>query len=74
LSSLDLTCRNLDSHAIVVRKELRGAALPGADLPWSGQKRKLGECGVTGRQGVSRECDEVKAMVATGMIARASLL
>jgi len=28
-----LTCRNLDSQAIVVRKELRRAALPGADLP-----------------------------------------
>ena len=40
-----------DSHAIVMRKELRGAALPGADVPCSGQKEKLGECGVTGRRG-----------------------
>jgi len=38
------------------------------------RKGKLGEGGVTGRRGVSRDCDEVKAMVALGMIARASLL
>ncbi len=44
-----------DSHAFVMRKELRGAALPGADVPCSGQKEKLGECGVTGRRG-ARQC------------------
>jgi hypothetical protein len=31
-----------DSHAIVMRKELRGAALPGADVPCSGQKEEAG--------------------------------
>ena len=31
-----------DSHAFVMRKELRGAALPGADVPCSGQKEEAG--------------------------------
>lgn len=62
-----------DSHATVVKKELRGAALPGADLLWP-EKGSQASAVLPDAGGVSRECDEVKAMVAPGMIARASLL
>jgi hypothetical protein len=36
-----------DSHSIVMRKELRGAALPVADALRSARRKKLRECGVT---------------------------
>jgi hypothetical protein len=70
-----------DSHAIVMRKRkrkrkrmARGRAA-GTDVPCSGQKANAGQvrCYRTPRD-VSRQCDEVKAMAASGMIARASLL
>jgi hypothetical protein len=64
-----------DTHAIVMRKELCGDALPGSDVRRSGRKRKVGECVVTGCPwGVSRQRDEVRATVASGMIACGSLL
>jgi hypothetical protein len=63
-----------DTHAIVMRKELCGAAPPGSDVRRSGRKRKVGECVVTGCPwGVSRQRDEVRAMVAFGTIACGSL-
>jgi hypothetical protein len=53
-----------------MRKELRGAALPGVDVPCSGQKEEAGRVRCYGAHGgVSRQCDEVKAMVASGTIA-----
>jgi hypothetical protein len=62
-----------DSHAIVMRKRMREAALPERTWRTLARKRKQGECGVTGRQGFLGQRDEVKAMAA-GMIVRASLL
>ena len=38
-----------DSHAIVMRKELRGPRCPEPRCRALARKRKLGECGVTGR-------------------------
>ncbi len=51
------------------------AAMPGSTCRPLGRKRKVGECVVTGCPSrVSRQRDEVRAMVASGTIARGSLL
>jgi hypothetical protein len=64
-----------DSHGqLSWRKELRGAALPGADVPCSGQKKEAGRVRCYRAPGGARQCDEVKAMAASGTITRASLL
>jgi hypothetical protein len=64
-----------DTHAIVMRKELCGAALPGSNARRSGRKRKVGECIVTRCPwAVSRQRDEGRAMVASGTIDCGSLL
>ena len=48
------TSKLCDSHAIVMRKELRGAALPDQKCRALGRKRKLGDCDVTGHRGLFR--------------------
>jgi len=69
------TSKPCDSHAIVMREKLGEAALPGTDLACSGQSEKARASAVLADWGwVSRQRDEVKAMGASGTIARASLL
>ncbi len=63
-----------DTHAIVMRKELRGAALPGSDVPRLGRKRKVGECVLPDARGVSRVNATSQGDVASGTTAHASLL
>jgi len=67
------TSKPCDSRAMIMRKERRGGALPeGRAVLWPGCERWVSGMLLALRV-VSRQCDEVKAMSVSGMIARACL-
>jgi hypothetical protein len=69
------TSKPCDSHAIVMRERIGRGRAAGTDGACSGQSEKARASAVLADWGwVSRQRDEVKAMGASGTIARASLL
>ena len=70
-----MTRRKLVTLTQCHEKERRETAMPGPDVPCSGQKEKArASATLVDAGGVLRQRDEVKAMAASGTIARASLL
>ena len=69
------TSKPCDSHAIVMREEMARDRAAGTDQAYSGQNEKARASAVLADAGGAlRQRDEVKAMRASGTIARASLL